>query len=245
MWAFFIMIVFGIFCFLSIVFPPVLSFLTFYGFLFLSFVLAVSCFILFIIMLYSKKKYIWYLITVFVFVSYLLFLLPRYSYLRGRYLVSKHLKNDYKVSGKVMGVKAKDYDFNDYNSCDYVFNVKLNDGENVVFQSGYCDVGTMWTSYDVIDNYSHHYIPHFYDIYKKSHNVNFKLDTRKDDFSWDNDVIKYNGDDLKDVCDFIYYLDEHMKSDYSIEVVNGDHDYNSFIYYSRDKDYGECKYLGD
>ena len=133
MCVFIIMIIIGIIGIISSYFPAVLSALTLYGLLFWGFFLAVVSFILMIV---EKKKWIWYLLSIFVYIIYI-FLLPNaYHYLRESHLVKEHLK-EFDVSGKIMGIDKEDYKFGDYDSCLYVFNVKLEDGENVVLYSRY------------------------------------------------------------------------------------------------------------
>ena len=40
--------------------------------------------------------------------------------------------------------------------CDYIFNVEAQDENKTIFQAGYCDCGSecMWSSYNVIQNYT-------------------------------------------------------------------------------------------
>ena len=39
-------------------------------------------------------------------------------------------------------------------NCEYIYDVITYDGNNTVFQAGYCECGTMWTSYCVKNNYN-------------------------------------------------------------------------------------------
>lgn len=228
MWMFIIMLIVGIIGIASSYFPPGLSALALYGLLFGGFFLAVISFILFILMMVEKKKWLWYLLTIFLYVIYVFLLPDVYHYLRGNFLVKEHLK-EFDVSGKVIGVDKKDYKFGDngYDSCSYTFNVKLDDGENVVFQSGYCEVGTMWTDYATVDNFGHHYIPHLFNKYKKEHSTSLTLDVNEEDFSAEPCALHYSGSRYggrsDELCDFLKYLDENSHgADFSLELVGDD-----------------------
>lgn len=225
MWMFIIMIICGILGIISSFFPQGLSALTMYGLLFAGFFLALVSFILFILMLVEKKKrWIWYLLAVMLYVLYVFFLPNVYNFVRSYYLVGKHLK-EFSVPGKIIGVHKKDYKFGDHDSCYYSFNVKLDDGENVVFQSGYCEVGTMWASYSTVDNYGYHYLSYYFDKYKKEHPNSLTLELKGDHFTAEPSAIHYSSSNRSDLCGFLRYLDDHsVGASYSIEIEGDDLD---------------------
>jgi len=220
MWAFVVMLVIGVGGILSSFFSQGLSALTFYGILLLGVPISLVAIVLFFLKVFEKKNWIWYFVSVIIYILYVIYLPNIYHFTRGYYLVNNHLK-EYKDSGKVIGVDKKNYRFGGNDSCSYTFNVKLNDSSNIVFQAGYCEIGSMWTDYGTVDNYDHYYLPYYYDMYKKNNKASFRLVVNNDEFLTIPCEIHYTNDQIAEVCNFLKYLDEKNNGeDYQIEMYN-------------------------
>ena len=69
--------------------------------------------------------------------------------------VQRGLKKNHsfaKTKYKIIGIN-KNANFGGDIECEYIFDVIAYDGNNRVFQAGYCEHGVMWRQYDVVDNY--------------------------------------------------------------------------------------------
>ena len=117
--------------------------------------------------------------------------------------VNRYFKNSSFSSYKILNIDKKNYNYGSgsgkKDSCNYVFNAKIND---IIFQTGYCECGTMWTDYKVLSNYSSASLKQFYKDYKNNHEINFELTSKTIDIFNDEFTITYNNK-IDEVYNFI------------------------------------------
>ena len=207
---FIVMILIGFIGIIASFMPPIISSFVLYGMLFVGLILSFVLFILFVIGDKQKKRNIWFLISCLLYILYFFFLTDAHRLIRGYYLVDKHMKN-FSYSYKIIGINGKKISFGDNNFCPYLYNVQLNDQTGITFQSGYCNIGYMWTQYDVIDNYSYYYVPYYYEQYKKINDVSFSVKTMNKYFDFKECEISFNESSRQEVCEFLYYLKSQTK----------------------------------
>lgn len=122
---------------------------------------------------------------------------------------------------KIIGLSHKNIEDHEGIYCKNVFDVKLNDSSNITFQAGYCDVGTMWTNYDVIHNYNYYYIPYYYNLYKNNHYTTIKMEINDNNYFDSKIKFIYNYENIDEMYEFIMYLKEKMgKVDYQLFIYN-------------------------
>lgn len=144
-----------------------------------------------------------------------------YLYTLNYKRVKEGLDTNFKDNYKVLGLRGKKIKVGDDTICDYVYDVSLNDGSNVVFQAYYCSFSFMAVVMDFSCNYNYHYLLYYYDLYKKSHNVTFKIEDNDDIYS--NHTIIYNYSNREEVVDFLYYFDDNtVYNQYDFTLRNED-----------------------
>ena len=148
-----------------------------------------------------------------------------YNFERGFYTVYLNMKNTYK-NFKIVGIDKMNLDegqMSGYNyiKCKYMFNVKLKDESNITFQSGYCNMSGFIPTTGVIDNYDYYYIPYYYEQYKKSNNISFKLEKGNNKYDYENFKFIYNNDNSNELYNFIKYLKNKINDkNYYFKIYN-------------------------
>ena len=219
---------------------PGLSIITFviaYIIIFSSFI---DTFILTIVSLlnkeFNKKTYI----SLAIFLIMLMFSKTVYNIIHEYHETKKYLKKTFSNDAKILSVADRKVNLDSDNSssdCNFTFNVSLNDDTNIIFQAGYCDIGTMWTNYGGYNNYDYYYVPYYLKKYKEGHGVSFKLDSSSDKYDYSRYKIVYSESNKKEVLDFLKFLfGNDMNLRIYIELYTQDTKRHDFVN-SYDKNY--------
>ena len=153
---------------------------------------------------------------------------------------NKYLKKTFSNSAKILSVADRKVNLDSDNSssnCNFTFNVSLNDDTDIIFQAGYCDIGTMWTNYGGYNNYIYYYVPFYLKKYKESHDVSFKLESSSDKYVFDRYKIIYGDSNKEEVLDFLEFLfSNDMDLRIYIDLYNQDTKKRDYVN-SNDKNY--------
>ena len=142
--------------------------------------------------------------------------------------VKNGLDNNFKDGYKVIGVRGKNVEVTEDTTCEYVYDVSLNDDTDIVFQAYYCPFGNMSISKSFSSNYDYYYLPYYLDLYNKNSNTNIRLEENDDIYS--NHIIIYNNSNKEDVTKFLYYFDDNIiYKEYNILLKNEDNNHVSYV----------------
>ena len=137
-------------------------------------------------------------------------------------------KNNYKI----LGVKDKNIKIND-TTCEYVYDVSLNDNSDIVFQAYYCPFGYFSFSYSFSNNYDYYYLPYYLNLYRKYNDVTFRIENSDDIYS--DPTIIYNNYNRDSVTNFLNYYDDNSAfKRYQIRIINEDTNSSHYIHSRND-----------
>ena len=154
--------------------PPTICWLVYDA----AFIAAIASIILIILGQFTRNKNIsTKIICIVMLVFFLLFSKELFIFIHNYSEVKKDLeKGQFANKYKILKVKKEHVESSkDLFECDYIFDIQLNDGMNIIYQTSYCRVDSFWTSYSVIDNYIDRYIPYYLDSYNKTNSTNLKF----------------------------------------------------------------------
>ncbi len=161
-----------------------------------------------------------------IFLIMLIISKPIYNIIHEYNETNKYLKKTFSKDAKILSIADKKVNLDSDNSssdCNYIFNVSLNDDTDIIFQAGYCDIGTMWTNYDGYNNYIYYYVPYYLKKYKEGHSVSFKLESSSNKYDYNNYKIIYSEDNKEEVLDFLEFLfSNDMNLRMTIKLYNQD-----------------------
>ena len=160
-----------------------------------------------------------------------------YLYTNNYKKVKENLDITFKDNYEILGVKGKNIKIND-TTCEYVYDVKMHDNSDIIFQTYYCPFGYFSFSYSFSNNYEYYYLPYYLNLYKKYNDVTFRIDNSDDIYS--DPTIFYNNSNRDAVTRFLNYFDDNSAfKRYQIIIINEDtnsshyiHSRNDFIFVS-------------
>jgi len=220
-----------------------------FAFMYLVFITCAFSLLLVIIILSTQKKFNYvHVIILALFIidigGYYYF----YNLERGYNEVNNYMKNNYS-DYKIIGIKEAFLEQRDpediygsFASCNYVFDVKINDNTNNVFQAGYCNLPGIFPVYEVVDTYDDKYIKYYLKEYNKENNSSLKLELDDNYFLYNSVILHFNNTNYKELFDFIKYLQLKDKHRFNILLKNDDIDRE--YYYNRN-DYHEFDIVDD
>lgn len=204
--------------FLVALFPPLISFLAYCLSLFIIFILLVICIVFILLYRKDKKSLLKLIIIGFLLVVYLWKSYPVYNYIHSRNEVKKSMQTKFGNYYKVLGLSQKRVAAENI-TCDYVFDVKVNDTMNVTFQAAYCDTGIIATDFTVVNNYFDHCLPIYLKQYNELANKNLVFSSDVSHFLNDEAVFHYSTEEEKqEIREFINYLKTRAESNNSLKV---------------------------
>ena len=156
-----------------------------------------------------------------------------YLYTNNYKKVKENLDITFKNNYKILGVKGKNIKIND-TTCEYVYDVNLNDNSDIIFQAYYCPFGYFGSfSYSFSNNYEYYYLPYYLNLYKKYNDVTFRIENSDDIYS--DPTIVYNNFNSDEVMKFLYYFDDNIAfKRYQIIIRNEDTNSRNYIYSKND-----------
>lgn len=202
--------------------PAIICWLAHFLFVVVVIILSIVSFIVYGASSKQKKSvYILIPITILIYAVLAIFVSHNPFVLYHEYTkVDKALKANKSITSyKIIDIYKKNYNsgtiYSSTHSCNYIFNIEAND---LLYQAGYCENGTMWTNYSVQSNYGSVSLKKFYEDYQKDHKIGFALNSKKEDIFYDSFTIEYVGN-TKEVYEFIktykdkyYYNDDYFYS---------------------------------
>ena len=130
------------------------------------------------------------LLVVYPFVSY-----KPYFYMVNKINIERYLDEEYSSVKYTIKKSRKTavkhfYDEEGWSSCDQYFDVSLNDGANLTFQSSYCEYSSPYSEfnfegYRVKDNYFQKYMPYYLKKFNKENNANLIMYNSSEDIDED------------------------------------------------------------
>lgn len=191
--------------------------------------LLIANIIMLIIYIYNKKNIIGSLLYIIITIIYLLFSYRLHNLIHN-YNETKKGLNKYYHHYKIVGLSKQLLVYEDnHNYCDYTFDVTLNDNSNIVFQAGYCNLGNWMSHYATTDNYISYYLKYYYNLYKQTNKVTFKMETNTNIVK-ELAKITYNTNNCEEVYYFLKYILKNNKyKSYKIILYNEDTNENHYI----------------
>lgn len=155
-----------------------------------------------------------------------------YLYTNNYKRVKESLDITFKDNYKILGVKDKNIKIND-TTCEYVYDVSLNDNSDIVFQAYYCPFGYFSFSYSFSNNYEYYYLPYYLNLYRKYNDVTFRIENSDDIYS--DPTIIYNNYNRDSVTNFLNYYDDNSAfKRYQIRIMNEDTNSSHYIHSRND-----------
>ena len=211
-------------------------------FVYLVFIVcAFSLFLVIIILIFNKKVNYFHIVLLALFLIDIGGYYFIYNLVRGYNEVNHYMKQNYK-DYEIIGIKEafieqndpKDL-YGDFARCRYVFNVKVNDNTNNIFQAGYCEIPSFIITTKVIDSYNHTYLPYYFKKYQKNNNSSLKIEVDNNYLLHNPVVIHFNNSNYKELFDFFNYLETSDKHGFDFCMNNDDLD--RMYYYNKRDDY--------
>ncbi|MBQ6324108.1 MAG: hypothetical protein IJI22_04710 [Bacilli bacterium] len=217
--------------------PPLICWLVYD----VAFIAAIVCIIIILVEFIKNKKISAKIVYVVILIAFILFSKTPFVFIHNYSEVKKDLeKGSFTGKYKILNVRKEHVENSSGESyggfdCDYVFDVKLNDDTGIVYQTSYCENGTFWTEYHVLNNYIYHYMAYYLDSYNKSNSTNLKFVDGDDLYGTDAFYISYHTDDIEQLYQFIdYFFSQTPALSYQFKIQ--DEDTNRFYFVSPNDD---------